>query len=295
MCETNEWVTDKETSEESSEEDDFAGLAISSKGPTLPPPPMCLMAKHSKVKEVVVDDSDDELSPNDLASLIEEFEMVIKREKSNVKHLESTLAKLEKTHHELLAKHNALLKEQAKSNAYVKQLKEGNSSLKRLHIDLESSHNELLAKHNELIKTHSKNLVLSKQKDEKVKSLELEHRELTQKYQELEIAYEFIDPSIDYSTTPNVVKVNASTSCEDLALNPLATNALSKCEGTKMKELEEQVESLKSALSGLARGEQKHKEILFYHLCDYGTRGQQELHQGEWLLLQPLYDHRSPH
>ena len=47
MCETNEWVTDEETSEESSGDEELAGLAITSKVSHLPPPPMCLMAKGS--------------------------------------------------------------------------------------------------------------------------------------------------------------------------------------------------------------------------------------------------------
>ncbi|WVZ98807.1 hypothetical protein U9M48_044188 [Paspalum notatum var. saurae] len=132
MCETNEW------------------------GPTLSPPPMCLMAKGSKVREIEVDDSDDELSPDELASLIDEYVSVIKREKGNVKHLESTLAKLEESHHDLLEKHNALLKEQVKTKAYVKQIEEGNSTLKKLHIDLEASHNSLLAKHEDLVKVNGK-------------------------------------------------------------------------------------------------------------------------------------------
>ena len=35
-------------------------------------------------------------------------------------------------------------------------------------------------------------------------------------------AYEAIDPSLENSTTENVVKVNASTSCEDLLYIPVA-------------------------------------------------------------------------
>jgi len=50
------------------------------------------MAKGSKVREIEVDDSDDELSSDELASLIDEYVSVIKREKGNVKHLKSTLA-----------------------------------------------------------------------------------------------------------------------------------------------------------------------------------------------------------
>jgi hypothetical protein len=35
----------------------------------------------------------------------------------------------------------------------------------------------------------------------------------------------------------------------------------------------EQVESLESSMKKLTRGEYKHKEMLFYHACDYGKRG----------------------
>jgi hypothetical protein len=39
------------------------------------------------------------------------------------------------------------------------------------------------------------------------------------------------------------------------------------------KELKEQVESLKSSMKKLTRGEHKHKEILFHHAHDYGKKG----------------------
>jgi hypothetical protein len=40
---------------------------------------------------------------------------------------------------------------------------------------------------------------------------------------------------------------------------------------TREKELKEQVESLEFSMKNLTRGE--HKEILFYHACDYGKKG----------------------
>jgi hypothetical protein len=42
---------------------------------------------------------------------------------------------------------------------------------------------------------------------------------------------------------------------------------------TREKELKEQVESLKSSMKKLTRGEHKYKEILFHHACDYGKKG----------------------
>jgi hypothetical protein len=38
-------------------------------------------------------------------------------------------------------------------------------------------------------------------------------------------------------------------------------------------ELIEQDESLESSMKKLTRGEHKHKEMLFYHACDYGKKG----------------------
>jgi hypothetical protein len=45
-------VTDVSSSEDSSDEDDIAGVALTDFEPPLPPPPMCLMAKgNSKVSD----------------------------------------------------------------------------------------------------------------------------------------------------------------------------------------------------------------------------------------------------
>ena len=66
---------------------------------------MCLMAKGNiKVCEDSDSDSDDELDPNEFANLINEYISVIKREKGKIKHLESTHAKLELAHSDLLGK-----------------------------------------------------------------------------------------------------------------------------------------------------------------------------------------------
>jgi hypothetical protein len=56
-------VTDVLSSEDSSDEDDIAGVALTDLESPLPPPPMCLMAKdNSKVYD---DESDDEeFDPN---------------------------------------------------------------------------------------------------------------------------------------------------------------------------------------------------------------------------------------
>jgi hypothetical protein len=54
---TQEWVTDVSSSEDSSDEDDIIGVALTDLESPLPPPPMCLMAKdNSKVYDGESDD-----------------------------------------------------------------------------------------------------------------------------------------------------------------------------------------------------------------------------------------------
>jgi hypothetical protein len=108
---TQEWATNVSSSEDLSDEDDIAGVALTDFEPPLPPPPMCLMEKgNSKVSYSKSEDSDDELDPNEFANLIYEYTSVIKREKSKVKQLKSAHATLEASHNNLLAKYNELLK-----------------------------------------------------------------------------------------------------------------------------------------------------------------------------------------
>jgi hypothetical protein len=113
MVGTQEWVTDVSSSEdESSEDEDIVGVAITNLEISLSPPPMCLMAKgNSKVSDGESDKSDDELNPNEFSNLIHEYTCIIKREKDKVKKLESAHTSLESSHNDLLAKYNALLKE----------------------------------------------------------------------------------------------------------------------------------------------------------------------------------------
>ena len=51
---------------------------------------------------------------------------------------------------------------------------------------------------------------------------------MAHKYQEFEFAYEAIDSSLENSTNENLVKVNDSTSCDDLLISEDATNVLPK-------------------------------------------------------------------
>jgi len=70
-----------------------------------------------------------------------------------------------------------------------------------------------------------------------------------------------------------VVKVNASTSCDDLLIDDNATNVLPKLVLSREKELMYQVASLKISVDKLSRGEYKHKEILFNNARDFGKWG----------------------
>jgi hypothetical protein len=89
----------------------------------------------------------------------------------------------------------------------------------------------------------------------------------------LEVAYEALEQSFEHSTIENVVKVNVSTSCDDLLNEDNATNVLPEIVTSWEKELMDQVASLKTSVDKLTRGEIVHKEIIFYHARDYGKRG----------------------
>jgi hypothetical protein len=68
---TQEWVNDVSSSEDSSDEDDIAGVALIDFESLLPPPPMCLMVKgNSKISD---GESDDELDPNKFSNFIHEY------------------------------------------------------------------------------------------------------------------------------------------------------------------------------------------------------------------------------
>jgi len=232
------------------------------------------MAKgSSKVTKASFDDSDDELNADEFASMIEEFESMIKREKSKNKMLESRNIKLEKAHQDALDKCDALLKEQVESKAYTKQIEDGFSKLKGLHVELSATHDSLVAKHDGLVQVHSKNIAAAKEREDKHQKLVHESKAMALKIKELEHALEHIDPSIAHSTTKIVVKVNASTSCEDLLPNPPMTNLAPKCSQAREKELEEEIESLRSCVAKLSKGEYLHQEMLFHHSRGFGKRG----------------------
>jgi hypothetical protein len=69
---TQEWVTDVSSSEDSSDEDDITGIALTELESPLPPPRMCLMAKdNSKIYDD--ESADEELDPNEFSNLIHEY------------------------------------------------------------------------------------------------------------------------------------------------------------------------------------------------------------------------------
>jgi hypothetical protein len=142
---TQEWVTDVSSSEdESSEDEDIVGVAITKHKIPLSPPPMCLMAKgNSIVSDGKSDESDDELDPNEFSNLIHEYTCIIKREKGKVKKLDSAHASLESSHNDLLAKYNVLLKEHDESLVLSKQVSDQYDNLKFEHVDLRQKYNYL--------------------------------------------------------------------------------------------------------------------------------------------------------
>jgi chromosome segregation ATPase len=189
---------------------------------------MCLMAKGNS-KVSDGESDDEELDPNKFSNLIHEYTCIIKREKGKVKKLESA------------------------------------------HASFESSHNDLLAKYNALLKEHDESLVLSKQVSDQYDKLKFEHVDLRQKYNYLELAYKALEDNLEQASnieSTKIVKVNASTSCDDLpneliyttieksATNPSLENA--SC-STKGKKEWTQIERL----------QREHKSLIqLYHLCE---------------------------
>ena len=242
MCEANEWVTDEESSDEESEveEESLAGLAIANNDDSsLHPPPMCLMAKGNT--KVCDDSSDDELSPDDLASMINEYHTIIKREKSKVKALEEARAKLESANLDLLDKYESILKEHDTLKSHVKQVEEDKAKIKLDHHELDLAHKALLGKHNELIQEH----------------------------QVLDLAYEVIDQELK--------TIKKETLNDKVSIASHATNVLHKSlplkENAREKDLMDEIESLRTSVARLSKGEVKHKEILFQHAKAFNKRG----------------------
>jgi hypothetical protein len=277
---TQEWVTDVSSSEdESSKDEDIVGVSITNHEISLPPPPMCLMAKgNSKVSDGESDKSDDELDPNEFSNLIHEYTCIIKREKGKVKKLESTHDSLESSHNDLLAKYNVLLKEHDESVLLSKQVSDQYDKLKFEHVDLRQKYNYFKLAYEAL----EDNL----EQASKIESTKIVKVDVSTSCDDLpnELVYTTIEKS---ATNPSLENASCSTKgkkewthlerleWKHKSLNQLYNlhqEQIVKSE-TREKELIEQVESLESSMEKLTRGEHKHKEILFHHARDYGKKG----------------------
>jgi hypothetical protein len=106
----------------------------------------------------------------------------------------------------------------------------------------------LLAKYNTLLKEHDDSLILSKQVSDQYDKLKFEHVDLRQKYNYLELDYEALEGNLEQASkveSTKIVKVDASTSCDDLtnglvyptieksATNPSLENASCSTKGKK--------------------------------------------------------------
>jgi predicted RNase H-like nuclease (RuvC/YqgF family) len=130
---------------------------------------------------------------------------MIKKQKSKLKALDETHEKLKLSYDELLVKNNDLSKEH---DALVVSKK-----------SLRDDHNKSLDKRNELMVKHDDITLLNKSLESNHMKLKKEHVILEMKYQELELAHEDIGSS-GHANAREVIKTNASTSCDDLIEEP---------------------------------------------------------------------------
>jgi hypothetical protein len=225
---TQEWVTDVSSSEDFSDEDEDIVDVAITNYEILLSPPPMCLMAKGNSK-VSNDESDDELDPNEFSNLIHEYTCIIKREKDKIKKLESANA------------------------------------------SFELSHNDLLAKYNALLKKHNESLILSKQVSDQYDKLKFKHVDLRQKYNYFELAYDALEDNLEQASKielTKIVKVNASTSCDDLpneliyttieksATNPSLENASCSTKGKK-------------ECTHLERFQREHKSLIqLYHLCE---------------------------
>jgi hypothetical protein len=93
-----------------------------------------------------------------------------------------------------------------------------------------------------------------------------------------ELASEDIGSSL-HANAREVTKVNASTSYDDIIekpkvlLNVENIASSSKTKHDRVKALQDEVRSLRSCVKTLAKGEELHKQTLYYNARDYGTKG----------------------
>jgi hypothetical protein len=90
----------------------------------------------------------------------------------------------------------------------------------------------LLAKYNALLKEHDESFVLSRQVSDQYDKLKFEHVDLKQKYNYLKLAYEALEDSLKQASkieSTKIVKVDDSTSCNDLPNELVYTTIEKKC------------------------------------------------------------------
>jgi hypothetical protein len=172
-------------------------------------------------------ESDDELDPNEFSNLIHKYTCIIKREKGKVKKLEIA------------------------------------------HASLESSHNDLLAKYNALLKEYDESHVLSKQVSDQYDKLKFEHADLRQKYNYLGRAYEALEGNLEQASkieSTKIIKVDASTSCDDLP-NGLVYTTIEKSDTNPSLENASCSTKGKKEWTHLEKLERGHKYLIrLYHI-----------------------------
>ena len=114
----------------------------------------------------------------------------------------------------------------------------------------------MLTKYNNLHKKYDEIVTSRKSLETSNKKLKIEHIDL--KYQELELAYNDIDPSINELPNIDIVKVNASTSCDDLLGMPYCSSCdiilSSKINHRREQELKDHIGNLNSCVAWLIKG-----------------------------------------
>lgn len=149
----NEWVTDVSSSEDSSDEENIFGLAITKDDQPLPPPPMCLMAQG---KDKVCQE---EIDPNAFSNLILEFTQMIEKEKAKFKVLAGVHAKLKGSHLALVDKYNELLHKHNDTVALADQVEANYVNLKVEHRELTYKYQELEYAYKAIGRTLDKSIV----------------------------------------------------------------------------------------------------------------------------------------
>ena len=124
---------------------------------------------------------------------------------------------------------------------------------------LREEHDKLLTKHNELNVKRDEVVVLNKSLTSCNKKLKLDYANLNMKYQELHLAFNALDEELK-ETQKEVIKVNVSTSCDDLVELSYPTTChhtfpfCSKTNHDRDKQFEKELESMTKYMFNVTRG-----------------------------------------